>query len=53
MEDLLAGDGEHAGEDALGEAGAQHDAVVGLVHPGFLVVGFFFQPVERLKVGKI
>ena len=32
MEDLLAGDGQHTREDALGEAGAQHDANVLLVH---------------------
>ena len=32
VKDLLAGDGEHPGQDALGEAGAEDDAVVFLIH---------------------
>ena len=32
MENLLTWHGQHAGEDALGEASAKHNAVVGLLH---------------------
>ena len=32
VEHLLPGHGEHAGENALGEAGAQDNAVIGLIH---------------------
>ncbi len=36
VQDFLAGNGKHAGEDALGEARAQHDAVVLGVHDATL-----------------